>query len=159
MCTAAYREALTREFSSKAPSAGVPASVPARVPASVPVPVPAAVPVPVPAAVPVPVPVPAAVPVPVPSAVPVPAPAAAPGRCHATEAGREDVAGRPLWPGANPGQHDLESCGVAGAGATGGAAAVEDAGAGATAGAVAESGPAMTLAKNATVVSGMNGGG
>jgi hypothetical protein len=60
----------------------------------------------------------------------------APGQRHATEAGREGVAGRPLRPRANPRQNDLESRGVAAAGA------------------VAESGPAMTLAKDATVVNG-----
>ena len=94
MCTAAYREALTRALSSTAS----------------------------------------------------PAPAPAPGQRHATEAGRteagrteagrDDVAGRPLRPHANPRQNDLESRGVAAVGA------------------VAESGPAMTLAKEATVVNG-----
>ena len=65
-----------------------------------------------------------------------PAPAPAPGQCQAGEAGREGVAGRPLWRRTNPGQDDLESRGVAAAGA------------------VAESRPAMALAKDATVVNG-----
>jgi len=85
MCTAAYREALTRDLSSTASSA--PSSP-------------------------------------------------APSQRHATEAGREDVVGRPLRPRTNPRQNDLESRGVAAAGA------------------VAESGPAMTLAEDATVVNG-----
>jgi hypothetical protein len=62
-----------------------------------------------------------------------PASTSAPGQRHATEAGREGVAGRPLR---RRTQNDLESRGVAAAGA------------------VAESGPAMTLAKDATVVNG-----
>jgi hypothetical protein len=57
MCTAAYREALTRDLSFTASSA--PASTPA------------------------------------------------PGQRHATEAGREDVAGRPVRPPADPRQNDL----------------------------------------------------
>jgi len=61
MCTDAYREALTRDFSSAASSA--------------------------------------------------------PGQCQAGEAGCEGVAGRPLRRGTNPGQDDLESRGVAAAGA------------------------------------------
>jgi hypothetical protein len=60
----------------------------------------------------------------------------APSQRHATEAGREGVVGRPLWRRANPRQNDLECGGVAAAGA------------------VAESGPAMALAKDATVVNG-----
>jgi hypothetical protein len=92
MCTAAYREALTRDLSSKASSAA--SSAPASAPT--------------------------------------------PSQRHATEAGREAVAGRPLRRVTNPGQDDLESRGVA-------AAAV---------GAVAGSAPAMTLAKDATVVNG-----
>jgi hypothetical protein len=60
----------------------------------------------------------------------------APGQRHATEAGREGVAGRPLRQRANPRQDDLESRGVAAAGAAAG------------------SGPVMALAKDATVVNG-----
>ena len=82
MCTDAYREALTRDFSSTA------------------------------------------------SAAPTPAP----GQCQAGEADREGAAGRPLRRRTNPGQDDLESRGVAAAGA------------------VAESGPAMALAMDATVI-------
>jgi hypothetical protein len=70
------------------------------------------------------------------SATAFPAPAPAPSQRHATEADREGVAGRPLRPRANPRQNDLESRGVAAAGAAAG------------------SGPAMTLAKDATVVNG-----
>jgi hypothetical protein len=68
------------------------------------------------------------------SSTPSPAPAPLPGQRQAGEAGREGVAGRPLWRRANPGQDDLESRGVAAAGT------------------VAESGPAMALAKDATVI-------
>jgi hypothetical protein len=60
----------------------------------------------------------------------------APSQRHATEAGREGVVGRPLRRRTNPRQNDLESRGAA------------------VAGAVAESRPAMTLAKDATVVNG-----
>jgi hypothetical protein len=60
----------------------------------------------------------------------------APSQRHATEAGREGVVGRPLRRRTNPGQDDLESRDVAAAGA------------------VANSGPAMALAKVATVVNG-----
>ena len=60
----------------------------------------------------------------------------APSQRQAAEAGREGVVGRPLRRRTNPGQDDLESRGVA------------------VAGAVAESGPAMALAKDATVVNG-----
>jgi hypothetical protein len=59
-------------------------------------------------------------------------PSSAPGQRHATEAGREGVAGRPLRRRANPRQDDPENRGVAAAG----------------------SGPAMALAKDATVVNG-----
>jgi len=52
-----------------------------------------------------------------------------PGQRQAGEAGREGVAERPLRRRTNPGQDDLESRGVAAAGA------------------VAEGGPAMALAK------------
>jgi hypothetical protein len=62
--------------------------------------------------------------------------ASAPSQRYATEAGREGVAGWSLRRGANPRQNDLESRGVAAAGAAAG------------------SGPAMALAKDATVVSG-----
>jgi hypothetical protein len=65
-----------------------------------------------------------------------PASTSAPGQRHVTEAGREGVAGRPLRPRANPRQNDLESRGVAAAGAA------------------ARNGPAMTLANDATVVNG-----
>jgi hypothetical protein len=65
-----------------------------------------------------------------------PAPASTPGQRHATEAGREGVAGRPLRQRANPRQDNLESRGVAAAGAAAG------------------SGPAMALAKDATAVNG-----
>jgi hypothetical protein len=41
----------------------------------------------------------------------------APSQRHATEAGREGVVGRPLQRRANPRQNDLESRGVAAAGA------------------------------------------
>jgi hypothetical protein len=82
MCTDAYREALTRDFSSTASQAP------------------------------------------------------APGQCQAGEAGREGVAGRPLRRRTNPGQDHLESRGVAATGT------------------VAQSGPAMALAKDATVVHG-----
>ena len=58
----------------------------------------------------------------------------APGQRQAGEAGREGVAGRPLRRRTNPGQDDLESRGAAASCA------------------VAESSPAMTLAKDATVV-------
>jgi hypothetical protein len=70
------------------------------------------------------------------SSTPSPASAStsAPGQCRAAEAGREGVAGRPLRQRANPGQDDLETRGVAAAGT------------------VAESGPAMALAKDATVI-------
>jgi hypothetical protein len=64
------------------------------------------------------------------------APASTPSQRHATEAGSEGVAGRPLRRRANPRQNDLESRGVAAAGAAAG------------------SGPAMALAKDATVVNG-----
>ena len=84
MCTAAYREALTREFSSTASSAST----------------------------------------------------LVPSQRHATEAGREGVAGRPLRRRANPRQNDLESRGAAAGGAA------------------AESGPAMALAKDAMLVNG-----
>ena len=84
MCTDAYREALTRDFSSTAS----------------------------------------------------PAPTPAPGQCQAGEAGREGAARRPLRRRTNPGQDDLESRGVAAAGT------------------VTESGPAMALAKDATVIHG-----
>jgi hypothetical protein len=67
---------------------------------------------------------------------PTPPPAPAPSQRQAAEAGREGVAGRPLRRRTNPGQDDLESRGAAAAGA------------------VAESGPAMALAKDATVVNG-----
>ena len=60
----------------------------------------------------------------------------APGQRQAGDAGRESVARRPLRRRTNPRQDDLESRGVAAAGA------------------VAESSPAMTLAKDATVVHG-----
>jgi hypothetical protein len=60
----------------------------------------------------------------------------APSQRQAAEAGREGVAGRPLRRRTNPGQDDLESRGVPAAGA------------------VAENGPAMALAKDATVVNG-----
>jgi hypothetical protein len=60
----------------------------------------------------------------------------APGQRHATETGREGVAGRPLRRRANPRQEDLESRDVAAAGAAAGR------------------GPAMALAKDATVVNG-----
>jgi hypothetical protein len=60
----------------------------------------------------------------------------APNQRQAAETGREGVAGRPLRRRTNPGQDDLESRGVAAAGA------------------VAENGPAMALAKDATVVNG-----
>jgi hypothetical protein len=60
----------------------------------------------------------------------------APGQRHATEAGREGVAGCPIRRRAHPRQDDLESRGVAAAGAAAG------------------SGPAMALAKDATVVNG-----
>ena len=60
----------------------------------------------------------------------------APSQRQAAEAGREGVVGRPIRCRPNPGQDDLESRGVAAAGA------------------VAESGPAMALAKDATVVNG-----
>jgi hypothetical protein len=72
------------------------------------------------------------------SSAPTSAPAStsAPSQRQAAEVGREDVAGRPLRRRANPGQDDLESRGIAAAGA------------------VAGSGPAMALAKNATVVNG-----
>ena len=63
-------------------------------------------------------------------------PAPAPGQCQAGEADREGVTGRPLRRRTNPGQDDLDSRGVAAAGA------------------VAESGLAMALAKDATVVHG-----
>jgi hypothetical protein len=63
-----------------------------------------------------------------------PASTPAPSQRHATEAGREGVAGRPLRRRANPRQNDLESRGVAAAGAAAG------------------SGPAMAPAKDATVV-------
>jgi hypothetical protein len=82
MCTDAYREALTRDFSSTASSALAPTS--------------------------------------------------ASSQCQAAEVGREAIVGRPLQ---CPGQEDLESRGVAAAGA------------------VAESGPAMALVKDATVIS------
>ncbi len=62
--------------------------------------------------------------------------APAPGQRHATEAGREGVAGRLPRPRANPQQNERERRDVAAAGA------------------VAESGPAMTLANAARVVSG-----
>jgi hypothetical protein len=60
----------------------------------------------------------------------------APSQRQAAEAGREGVVGRPLQWRTNPGQDDLESRGVAAAGAA------------------ADSGPAMALAKDATVVNG-----
>jgi hypothetical protein len=86
MCTDAYREALTRDFSSTASSAPVPSLR------------------------------------------------------QAAQAGREDVAGRPPRRRTNPGQDDLESRGVAAAGA----------------GALAESGAALALAltRDATVADG-----
>jgi hypothetical protein len=59
-----------------------------------------------------------------------------PSQPQAAEAGREGVAGRPLRHRPNSGQEDLESRGVAAVGA------------------VAESGPAVVLAKDATVVNG-----
>jgi len=60
----------------------------------------------------------------------------APSQRQAAEAGHEGVLGRPLRRPANPRQDDLESRGVAAAGA------------------VADSGPAMALANGATVVNG-----
>jgi len=60
----------------------------------------------------------------------------APSQRQAAEAGRDAVAGRPLRRRTNPGQEDLESHGVAAAGA------------------VTDSGPAMALATDATVVNG-----
>jgi len=65
-----------------------------------------------------------------------PASTPAPSQRHATEAGREGVVGRPLRRRTNPRQNDLESRGVAAAGA------------------VAESGPAIALAKDATLING-----
>jgi hypothetical protein len=65
-----------------------------------------------------------------------PASTPAPSQRHATEAGREGVAGRPLRRRANPRQNDLESRGAAAGGAA------------------AESGPAMALAKDAMLVNG-----
>jgi hypothetical protein len=65
-----------------------------------------------------------------------PTPAPAPSQPQGAEPGREGAAGRPLRHRTNPGQDDPESRGVAAAGA------------------VAESGPAMALAKEATVVNG-----
>jgi hypothetical protein len=65
-----------------------------------------------------------------------PASTLAPGQRQATEAGREGVAGRPLRQRANPRQDDLEGRGVAAASTAAG------------------SGPAMALAKDATVVKG-----
>jgi hypothetical protein len=59
-----------------------------------------------------------------------------PSQGQAAEAGHQGVAGRPLRRRTNPGQDDLESRGVAAAGA------------------VAENCPAMALAKDATVVHG-----
>jgi hypothetical protein len=85
-CTDAYREALTRDFSSRAS--------------------------------------------------PAPTPAPAPSQRQAAEAGREGLAGQPFRRCTNPGQDDLESRGVAAAGA------------------VAQSSPAMALAKDAAVVNG-----
>jgi hypothetical protein len=63
-----------------------------------------------------------------------PASTTAPSQRHATDASCEGAAGRPLRRRRNPGHNDLESRGVAAAGA------------------VAETGPAMTLGKDATVV-------
>jgi len=63
-------------------------------------------------------------------------PAPAPGRRQGAEADREGAAGRQFRRRANPRQNDLESRGVAAAGAAAG------------------SGPAMALAKDATVVHG-----
>jgi len=62
--------------------------------------------------------------------------APAPSQRQAADAGHEGVAGRPLRCRANPGQDDREDRNVAAAGA------------------VAESGPAMVLVKDATVVNG-----
>jgi hypothetical protein len=70
------------------------------------------------------------------TASPAPASTPAPSQRHATEAGRESAAGPPLRPRADPRQNDLDSRGVAAAGAA------------------AQNGPAMTLAKDATVVNG-----
>jgi hypothetical protein len=70
------------------------------------------------------------------TASPAPTSTSAPSQRQATEAGREGVVGRPLRRRTNPGQDDLEGRGVAAAGA------------------VAESGPAMALAKDATVANG-----
>jgi hypothetical protein len=70
------------------------------------------------------------------TASPAAASTSAPSQRHAAEAGREGVAGPPLGRGTTPRQDDLESRGVAAAGAA------------------AESGPAMALAKDATVVNG-----
>jgi hypothetical protein len=68
------------------------------------------------------------------TASPASASTSAPGQRCAAEVGREGVAGRPLRRRANPGQDDLETRGVAAAGT------------------VAGSGPAMALAKDATVI-------
>jgi hypothetical protein len=65
-----------------------------------------------------------------------PASTSAPSQRHATQADGEGVVGRPFRRRTNPRQNDLESRGVAAAGA------------------VAESGPAMALAKDAMVVNG-----
>jgi len=65
-----------------------------------------------------------------------PAPTSTSSQRPTAEAGREVVVGRPLRRRTNPGQDDLESRGVAAAGA------------------VAERCPAMALAKDATVVNG-----
>ena len=67
---------------------------------------------------------------------PVPASTPAPSQRQAAEAGREGAGGRPLQRRTNRGQDDLESRGVAAAGA------------------VAESRPAMALAKDAAGVNG-----
>jgi len=70
------------------------------------------------------------------TASPAPTSTPAPSQRQAADAGHEGVAGRPLRCRANPGQDDREDRDVAAAGA------------------VAESGPAMVLVKDATVVNG-----
>jgi hypothetical protein len=70
------------------------------------------------------------------TASPAPASTQAPSQRQAAEAGREGVVGRPLRRRRNPGPDDPEGRG---------AAAADE---------VAESGPAMALAEDATVVDG-----